>query len=103
MILCQLRHSFLHGIHPCSFHLGNNNNNNNNSNAYYFHTLLYKIMVSLCNTSSTQTQESLSNILSEPDPSPMESMSQLFILMPHLRTFFMNNLPLLNSSINRYK
>src|SRR4029434_7766450 len=43
-----------------------------------------------------------SNILSEPDPSPTESMSQLFILMTHLRTFFMNSLPLLNSGINRY-
>src|SRR4029434_3946032 len=38
--------------------------------------------------------------LSEPGPSPTESMSQLFILMPHLRTFIMNSLPLLNSSIN---
>ena len=45
--------------------------------------------------------DSHSNILSEPDPSPTESMSQLFILMTHLRTFFMNSLPLLNSGINR--
>ena len=28
------------------------------------------------------------NILSEPDLSPTESMSQLFILMTHVRTFF---------------
>ena len=38
---------------------------------------------------------------SEPEPSPTEAISQLFILMPHLRTFFMNSLALLNSGINR--
>src|SRR4029434_729177 len=44
--------------------------------------------------------DSHSNILSEPDSSPTEPMSQLFILMTHLRTFFMNSLPLLNSGID---
>src|SRR4029434_991121 len=37
--------------------------------------------------------DSHSNILSEPDSSPTEPMSQLFILMTHLCTFFMNSLP----------
>ena len=40
------------------------------------------------------------NILSEPDLRPTESMSQLFILMTHLRKFFMKSLPLLNLGID---
>ena len=36
------------------------------------------------------------------DLTPMESMSQLFILLTHLHTFLKNGLPLLNSSINRW-
>src|SRR4029434_5137002 len=43
--------------------------------------------------------DSHSNILSKPDPSPTESMSQL-ILMTHF-TFFTISLPLLNSGMHK--
>src|SRR4029434_8693388 len=61
----------------------------------------FSVRASRVQKSSARAQHELTaiKIFCPNDLTPMESMSQLFILLTHLHTFFMNSLPLLNSSI----